>query len=110
MGLRGFGNCLPLLYTAEVTHGAASTRLEWVADSDYRFFPTVQDETFGYVLYPVELVMTKVMGAAGRRELRDIVDLVTVHETILRLGAVIWAAVEKSTHRSPGRGSGSLWS
>lgn len=26
------------MYTAEVTQGAASTRLEWVADSDYRFF------------------------------------------------------------------------
>lgn len=92
---------LPLMYTAEVTQGAASTRLEWVADSDYRFFPTVQDETFGYVLHPVDLAMNKVMAAAGRRELRDIVDLVTVHETILPLGAVIWAAVEKSPGLTP---------
>jgi hypothetical protein len=92
---------LPLMYTAEVTQGAASTRLEWVADSDYRFFPTVQDETFGYVLHPVDLAMNKVMAAAGRRELRDIVDLVTVHETILPLGAVIWAAVEKSPGFTP---------
>ena len=34
------------------------------------------------------------MAAAGRREVRDIVDVVTVHETILPLGAVIWAAVD----------------
>ena len=40
---------LPLMYTAVVTQGYASTRLEWVADSDYRFFPTMQDETFGNV-------------------------------------------------------------
>jgi hypothetical protein len=92
---------LPLMYTAEVTQGDASTRLEWVADSDYRFFPTLPDETFGYVLHPVDLAMNKVMAAAGRRELRDIVDLVTVHQTILPLGAVIWAAVEKSPGFTP---------
>jgi hypothetical protein len=62
---------LPLMYTAEVTQGDAGTRLEWVADSDYRCFPTMQDETFGYVLHPVDLAMNKVMPAAGRRELRD---------------------------------------
>jgi hypothetical protein len=41
------------------------------------------------------------MAAAGRRELRDIVDLVTVHERILPLGAVIWAAVDKSPGFTP---------
>ena len=92
---------LPLIYTAEVRQGDASTRLEWVIDSDYRYFPTVQDEIFGYMLHPVDLAMNKVMAAAGRRELRDIVDLVTIHETILPLGAVIWAAVEKSPGFTP---------
>lgn len=29
------------------------------------------DETFGYVLHPVDLAMNKVMAAAGRHELRD---------------------------------------
>lgn len=92
---------LPLMYTAEVTQGDASTRLEWVSDSDYRYFPTVPDDTFGYVLHPVDLAMNKVMAAAGRRALRDIVDLVTIHETILPLGAVIWAAVEKAPGFTP---------
>lgn len=92
---------LPLIYTAEVKRGGAVTRLEWVADSDYRFFPTVRDEEFGYVLHPVDLAMNKVMAAAGRRELRDIVDLVTIHETILPLGPVIWATVEKSPGFTP---------
>ena len=31
-----------------------------------------------------------------RAERRDMVDVVTVHETILPLGAPVWAAVEKS--------------
>jgi hypothetical protein len=92
---------LPLLYTVEVTQDDASTRLEWVVDSDYRFFPTMRDETFGYVLHPVDLAMNKVMAAAGRREVRDIVDLVMIHDTILPLGAVVWAAVEKSPGFTP---------
>jgi hypothetical protein len=33
---------LPLIYTAQVTQGNASTRLEWVVDSDFRFFPTIR--------------------------------------------------------------------
>ena len=41
------------------------------------------------------------MAAAGRREVRDVVDLVTVHERILPLGAVIWAAVEKAPGFTP---------
>jgi hypothetical protein len=92
---------LPMIYTAGVTNDDDGTRLEWVVDSDYRFFPTMRDEVFGYVLHPVDLAINKVMAAAGRRELRDIVDLVTIHETILPLGAVIWAAVEKSPGFTP---------
>lgn len=92
---------LPTIYTAAVTKGDDGTRLEWVADSDFRFFPTMRDELFGYVLHPVDLAMNKAMAAAGRRELRDLVDLVTIHETILPLGAVVWAAVEKSPGFTP---------
>jgi len=91
---------LPLVYAAEVTRQNASTRLEWVADSDFRFFPTMRDETFGYVLHPADLAMNKVMRPPAR-EVRDLVDLVTVHSTILPLGAVIWAAVEKSPRLHP---------
>src|SRR5271165_5743283 len=50
---------------------------------------------------PGRLGHDKVMAAAGRRELRDIVDLVMIHETILPLGAVVWAAVEKSPGYTP---------
>src|SRR6266851_204405 len=92
---------LPLLYTVEVTHSDASTRLEWVVDSDERFCPTMRDAIFGYVLHPVDLALNKVMAAAGRREVRDLVDLVMIHDTILPLGAVIWAAVDKSPGFTP---------
>jgi hypothetical protein len=75
--------------------------LEWVADSDFRFFPTRQDELFGYVLHPVDLATNKASAAADRREARDIVDLVTIHESILPLGAVICAAVGRFPGLSP---------
>lgn len=92
---------LPLIYTAKVARGDATTRLEWVVDSDFRFFPTVRDEVFGYILHPVDLATNRVMAAAGRREVRDLVDLVTIQDTILSLGAVVWAAVEKSPGFTP---------
>lgn len=92
---------LPAIYTAEIAGPNGSTRLEWVVDSEFRFFPVVRDETFGYVLHPVDIAANKVMAAAGRREVRDIIDLVTIHDTILPLGAVVWAAVEKSPGYTP---------
>ncbi len=92
---------LPMIYTAAVTKNDAGTRLEWVVDSDYRFFPTIKDEIFGYILHPVDLATNKVMAAAGRRELRDLVDLVTIHEKILPVGALTWAAAGKSPGFTP---------
>jgi hypothetical protein len=94
---------LPSIYTAQISAANRSTRLEWVTDSDFRFFPAVKDESgiFGYILNPVDLAINKAMAAAGRREVRDVVDLVTAHETILPLGALVWAAVEKSPGFTP---------
>ena len=60
-------------------------QLDWVADSDFRFFPAQPDELFGYVLHPVDLATNKAAAAADRRVPRDIVDLVTIHENILPL-------------------------
>src|SRR6266700_1372233 len=61
---RGCGN-YPCSLPSRVIHGDASTRLEWVVDSDEGFFPTMRNETFGYVLHPVDLAMNKVMAAPG---------------------------------------------
>lgn len=85
-----------MIRTAEIRRDDEITRLEWVVDSDFRFFPVIPDEVFGFVLHPVDLATNKVMVAAGRRAMRDILDLITIHERILALGAVIWAAVEKA--------------
>ncbi len=76
-------------------------QLEWVADSDFRFFPALRDDLFGYVLHPVDLAVNKAAAAADRRTPRDIVDLVTIHENILPLGAVVCAAVGRFPGQSP---------
>jgi len=57
----------PTFYQALISGGDETTKLEWVVDSDFRFFPTIRDDEFGYVLHPVDLAANKVMTAAGRR-------------------------------------------
>ncbi len=86
---------------AEVEGLGETMQLEWVADSAFRFFPAQRDDLFGYVLHPVDLATNKASAAADRREPRDIVDLVTIHENILPLGAVICAAVGRFPGQSP---------
>jgi len=86
---------------AEVEGLGETMQLEWVADGAFRFFPAQRDELFGYVLHPVDLATNKASAAADRREPRDIVDLVTIHENILPLGAVICAAVGRFPGQSP---------
>jgi hypothetical protein len=65
------------------------------------FFPPQRDELFGYVLHPADLATNKASAAADRREPRDIVDLVTIHERILPIGATICAAVGRFPGQSP---------
>ena len=84
-----------------VTGLGEQTRLEWVADADFRFFPAQKDELFGYVLHPADLATNKASAAADRRVPRDIVDLVTIHDRILPLGAVITAAVGRFPGMTP---------
>jgi hypothetical protein len=91
----------PGVYTVIAERQGATTKLEWVADSDFRFFPTLRDETFGYVLHPIDLATNKVGAAYGRQEPRDVVDLLAIDERILPLGAVVWASVGKALGFTP---------
>jgi hypothetical protein len=86
---------------AVIRSGDEGTLLEWVVDSAYRFFPALQDELFGYVLHPADIATNKALAAAGRREPRDIIDLLNIHERYLPLGAVVWAASAKDPGLSP---------
>jgi hypothetical protein len=91
----------PGIYGAVVERHTEGMRLEWARDSDFRFFPTIRDDIFGYVLHVIDIATNKVLAAAGRREPRDVLDLLTVHDRHVPLGAVIWAAVAKDPGFSP---------
>ena len=85
----------PGIHAADVAQRGEATRLEWARDSDFRFFPAIKDELFGYRLHVADLATNKALAAAGRREPRDVLDLLFIHEKHLPLGAVVWAAVAK---------------
>ena len=91
----------PGLHAAVIQGDEDATRLEWARDSDYRHFAAVPDALFGYRLHLLDLATNKALAAAGRREPRDVLDLLYVHERHLPLGAVIWAAVAKDPGFSP---------
>lgn len=44
-----------VLYQVLIRDRGESTKLEWVVDSDFRFYPTQRDPDFGYVLHPADL-------------------------------------------------------
>ena len=91
----------PGIYAAEVRRRGESMKLEWVRDSDFRFFPLMQDDLFGYRLHVSDIATNKAMAAAGRQAPRDVLDLLYVHERHLPFGAVIWAAVERAPGFTP---------
>ena len=91
----------PALLAAAITRGGATTRLEWLRDSDFPFFPAVGNDLFGYRLHRADIATNKARAAASRREPRDVLDLLLIHDRYLPLGAVIWAAVAKDPDYAP---------
>ena len=63
--------------------------------------PLVRDELGGLLLHPVDLAINKVLAVAGRDEPRDFVDMLFVHQRVLPLGALSWAAAGKDPGFTP---------
>jgi hypothetical protein len=82
-----------------------STKLEWAQDSTWRFMPVQKDPDLGYVLHPMDLAVNKLLALVGRDEPRDFLDVHYIHQNILPLGALCWAACGKD----PGFGPESLF-
>jgi hypothetical protein len=61
----------------------------------------VRDDLGGFLLHPTDLAVNKALVLAGRDEIRDFVDILYVHDCILLLGAVVWAAVGKDPGFTP---------
>jgi hypothetical protein len=92
---------LPGFVRAVVSRGHSATRVDWAHDSAWRFMPLVRDQLGGLLLHPVDLAVNKVLAVAGRDEPRDFVDILFVHDRVLPLGALSWAAVGKDPGFTP---------
>jgi hypothetical protein len=86
---------------AQVEREGQSTKIEWAHDSDWRFMPVMCHEACGFQLHPIDLATNKVLALAGRDEPRDYLDVMLMHQDLLPLGALCWAAVGKDPGFTP---------
>ncbi len=86
---------------ARVRRGDAATKIEWVNDSAYRFFPIEADPELGWRLNFWDAATNKVLAAAGRAVARDYLDMIWLHQRHLSFGALVWAAAAKDPGLSP---------
>lgn len=88
-------------HRAWVERNGRKMKIEWVADSAFRFFPAVADPVLGYRLHDADLAVNKVLAGAGRVKIRDYVDLIHLDESGLTIGALAWAATGKDPGMAP---------
>jgi len=74
----------PGLHAAVVQRSGETTMLGRARDGDFRFFPPIADEMFGYRLHVFDLATNKPLAAAGRRATCSISSIST---TIMSLSA-----------------------
>ena len=86
---------------AIVRRAAHGTKLEWVFDSAFRFFPIEPDPDVGWRLNFWDAATNKVLALFGRHEFRDFVDVHYLHHHHLDFGALVWAASGKDGGLTP---------
>ena len=95
------GRKMATFFRAQVSRGGAETKLEWVVDSAFRFFPIEPDAELGWRLNFWDAATNKVLAFAGRHVFRDYVDTVHLHREHLPLAALAWAAGGKDPGLTP---------
>ena len=96
-----FGPSQPTFQRALVSKETRLTKIEWVFDSAFRFFPVQPDSELGYILNFWDAATNKVLALAGRNEIRDYLDVLHLHQNHLSLGALAWAAAGKDAGLTP---------
>ena len=91
----------PTFHRAVVSTKKQQLKIEWAQDSAFRFFPVQKDEQCGYRLHEADAAINKMLAFAGRDEVRDFVDVITIHDTYLSVGALAWAACGKDPGFTP---------
>jgi len=88
-------------WRAQVAKGTLGTKVEWVYDSAFRFFPVEEDVELGWRLNFWDVATNKVLALVGRDKLRDWIDVLYLHKNHLHLGALAWAAAAKDPGLTP---------
>ncbi|MBT3192887.1 MAG: nucleotidyl transferase AbiEii/AbiGii toxin family protein [Verrucomicrobia bacterium] len=91
----------PTFHRGVVTVDKQQLKLEWAQDSAFRFFPIQEDARCGYRLHDADAATNKLLALAGRNEIRDLFDVLHLHDTYLSLGAMAWAACGKDPGFTP---------
>jgi hypothetical protein len=91
----------PTFARAWVRRGGRQTKVEWVSDSPFRFFPVEPDLELGWRLNFWDAATNKVLAFAGREAPRDYLDVLHLHRHHLSFGALVWAAAAKDPGLSP---------
>ncbi len=86
---------------ARVSAAGSVTLVDWTQDTAWRFFPAIADREFGWRLHDLDLAVNKVLAAAGRREPRDLHDLVALIRDGVPLSALAWAGCAKDPGLTP---------
>lgn len=77
------------------------TKLEWVQDAAFRFFPVEPDLDLGWRLNFWDAATNKVLAMVGRQKIRDFLDCLYLHGRHLHLGALVWASAGKDPGLTP---------
>lgn len=95
------GRAQPDFRRAIVRRAGLQTKIEWVQDAAFRFFPVEPDIELGWRLNFWDAATNKVLAMAGRQKIRDFLDCLYLHEHHLHLGALTWAAAGKAPGLTP---------
>ena len=95
------GHVQPEFHRAIVRRADQETKIEWVHDSAFRFFPVERDVELGWRLNFWDAATNKVLALVGRQRIRDYLDCLYLHEYHLHLGALAWAAAGKDPGFTP---------
>ena len=86
---------------AAISLAGETIRLDWAADSAFRFFPIVRDDVLGFRLHDVDAATNKVLAAVGRQKVRDFIDLMQLDRDYISLGITVWGAAAKDEGYTP---------
>jgi hypothetical protein len=99
---RRFNTSIPTHhFSCNVSKGINQTSLDWSCDTIQRFFPAIPDADFGWRLSKTDLAVNKMLALAGRREARDYMDIITLHQSGWTIATLANAAPGKDAGFTP---------